>query len=49
MNLPFYHKSVSVVQNGGLIAFDMALIENELGPKKLTAMTIFPHLSDLSG
>ena len=51
VNLPFCHKNVTVVvRNGGLsalvIAFDMALTENEFGPKKkdrnddLTALVI---------
>ena len=39
VNLPFCHKKLIVVRNGGLtalvIAFDMALTENELGPKKI--------------
>ena len=53
VNLPFCHKILTVVRNGGLtalvIVFDMALSENELGPKKidrnndLTAMVIWPE------
>ena len=39
VNLPFCHKNVAVVRNDGLIAlvivFDMALTENEFGPKKI--------------
>ena len=39
VNLPFCHKNVTVVMNGGLtalvIAFDIALTENEFGPKKI--------------
>ena len=39
VNLPFCHKNVTVVRNGGLtalvIAFDMALTENEFVPKKI--------------
>ena len=39
VNLPFCHKKLTVVRNGGLtalvIAFDMALSENEFGPKKI--------------
>ena len=39
VNLPFSHKNLTVVLNGGLtafvIAFDMALTENEFGPKKI--------------
>ena len=39
MNLPFCHKKMTLVRNGGLtaliITFDMALTENELGPKKI--------------
>ena len=52
LNLPFCHKKLTVVHNGGLtalvIAFDMALSENEFGPKKidrnddLTALVIWP-------
>ena len=39
VNLPFCPKNVTVVWDGGLtalvIAFDMALTENEFGPKKI--------------
>ena len=39
VNLPFCHTNLTVVRNGGLnalmIAFDMALTENEFGPKKI--------------
>ena len=39
VNLSFCHKDLTVVRNGGLtamvIAFDMALTENEFGPKKI--------------
>ena len=39
LNLPFCHKNFTLVQNSGLtalvIAFDMALTENEFGPKKI--------------
>ena len=39
VNLSFCHQKVTVVRNGGLtalvIAFDMALTENEFGPKKI--------------
>ena len=39
VNLHFCHKNVTVVRNGGLtalvIACDMALTENEFGPKKI--------------
>ena len=39
VNLPFCHKKLTVVRNGGLtalvIAFDMALTENEFVPKKI--------------
>ena len=38
VNLPFCHKNVTVVRNGGLtalVAFDMAVTENEFGPKKI--------------
>ena len=39
VNLPFCHKKMTVVLNGGLIAlviaFGMALTENEFGPKKI--------------
>ena len=39
LNLLFCHKKLTVVQNGGLtafvIAFNMALTENEFGPKKI--------------
>ena len=39
VNLPLCHKNVTVVRNGGLtalvIAFDMALTENEFEPKKI--------------
>ena len=53
VNLPFCHTNLTVVWNGGLtalvIAFDMALTENEFGPKKvdrnddLTALVIWPE------
>ena len=53
VNLPFCHKKLKVVRNGGLtalvIAFDMTLPENEFGPKKidrnddLTALLIWPE------
>ena len=53
VNLPFCNKNVTVVRNGGLtalvIAFDMALTENEFGLKKidrnedLTALVIWPE------
>ena len=39
VNLPFCHKNLTVVRNGGLtalvIAFDMALTETEFEPKKI--------------
>ena len=39
VNLPFCHKKLTVVRNGGptamVIAFNMALTENEFGPKKI--------------
>ena len=39
VNLPFCPKNVTVVRDGGptplVIAFDMALTENEFGPKKI--------------
>ena len=39
LNLSFCHKNLTLVWNSGLtalvIAFDMALTENELGPKKI--------------
>ena len=39
MNLPFCHKSKTIVRNGGLTAFvlvfDMALTENKFEPKKI--------------
>ena len=39
VSLPFCHKKLTVIRNGGLpalvIAFDMALSENECGPKKI--------------
>ena len=39
INSPFCHTILTVVRNGGMtalvIAFDMALIKNELEPKKL--------------
>ena len=40
VNLPFCDKSMTVVRNGGLIAFviafiDMASTENKFGPKKI--------------
>ena len=39
VNLPFCHKNLTVVRNGGLaalvIAFDIALTETEFGPKKI--------------
>ena len=57
VNLPFCHKNVTVVRNGGLtalvIAFDMALTENEFGPKKidrnddLTTLVIWPESESL--
>ena len=50
VNLPFCHKNLTVVRNGGptafVIAFDMALTENKFGPNRidrnddLTAMVI---------
>ena len=53
VNLPFCHKKLTVVRNGGLtalvITFDMALTENEFGPKKInsnydvTALVIRPE------
>ena len=52
VNLPFCHKNVTVVRNGGLtalVAFDMALTENEFGPKKIDrnndpiALVIWPE------
>ena len=53
VNLPFCHKKLTVIRNGGLtallIAFDMALSEKEFGPKKidrnddLTALVIWPE------
>ena len=37
--MPFGHKNLTVVRNGGLtelvIDFDMALTENKFGPKKI--------------
>ena len=39
VNFPFSPQKLTVVRNGGLtalvIAFDMALTENEFGPKKI--------------
>ena len=39
VNLPISHKKLTVVRNGGLtalvIAFAMALTENEFGPKRI--------------
>ena len=53
VNLQFCQTNLTVVRNGGLtalvIAFDMALTENEFGPKKvdrnddLTALMIWPE------
>ena len=53
VNLQFCHKKWTVVRNSGLatlvIAFDMALTEEEFGPKKidrnddLTALMIWPE------
>ena len=57
VNLPFCHTNLTVVRNGGLtalvITFDMALTENEFGPKKidhnddLTALVIWPEVEHL--